>query len=104
MFQQNANKWFFVCVKNSRNIIPPFHKKVISNDPPQNIYPNLTRTGKNKFYENKIKLNRLNPLKKKFWRYNWCGLGETQARPLPDRVNKHITQKSLNQMEFSRNI
>ena len=66
MFQQNANKLFFVCVTNSRNIIPLFHKKVISHDPLQKVYPNFARTCKNKFYENKIKLNRLNLLKKVF--------------------------------------
>ena len=38
MFQQNANKWFFVCVTNSRNIVPLFHKKVISHDPLQKLY------------------------------------------------------------------
>ena len=40
----------------SQNIIPLFHKKVISHDPLQQTYPNLGRTCKNKFYENKIKL------------------------------------------------
>ena len=44
----------FVCVPNSRNIIPLFHKKVISHDPLPKIYPNLVRTRKNKFYENEI--------------------------------------------------
>ena len=63
MFQQNANKWFFVCVTNSRNIIPLFHKKVISHDSLQSIYPNMARPCKNKFYENKIKLNWVNLLK-----------------------------------------
>ena len=62
MFQQNANKWFFVCVTNSRNIIFLFHKKVISHDLLQKIYPNLARTCINKFYENKKKLNWLNPI------------------------------------------
>ena len=61
MFQQNANKLLFVCVTNSRNTLPLFHKKVISHDPLQKIYPNLARTCK--FYENKIKLNRTKPIK-----------------------------------------
>ena len=52
MFQQNANKSFFVCVINTHNIIALFHKKFISHDPPQRIYPNLARTCKNQFYEN----------------------------------------------------
>ena len=67
MFQQNANKLFLVCVTNSRNIIPLFHGKVISHDPLQNIYPNLARTCKNKFYKNKIRLNWLNLLKKFYY-------------------------------------
>ena len=69
MFQQNANKLFFVCVTNSRNIIPLFHKKVIYHDSLQNIYPSLARTCKNKFYENKIKFNWLNLLKNFLLRY-----------------------------------
>ena len=64
---QNANKCFFACVTNSRNIIPLFHKKVITHDPLQKIYPNLGRTCKNKFYENKIKLNWFNQLKKNYY-------------------------------------
>ena len=63
IFQQNANKWFFVCVTNPRNIISIFHKKVLAHDPLQKIYSNLARTSKNKFYENEIKLNWLNLLK-----------------------------------------
>ena len=51
--------FWWLCVTNSRNIIPLFHKKV----PLQKIYPNLARRCKNKFYENKIKLNWLNLLK-----------------------------------------
>ena len=57
MFQQNTNKWFFVYVTNSRNIIHVFPKKIISHNPLQKVYPNFARTCKNKFYENKIKLN-----------------------------------------------
>ena len=56
----------FLCVTNSRNIIPLFNKKVMSYDPLQKSYPNLTRTCKNKFYENKIKLSWLNLLKKNY--------------------------------------
>ena len=70
MFQQNANKEFFVGVTNSRNIIPPFQKKVISHDPLQKNYPNLARTCKNKFYENEINLNWINLLKINLSRYN----------------------------------
>ena len=61
MFQQNAKKLFFVCFTNSQNTLPLFHKKVISHDPLQKIYPNLARTCR--FYENKIKLNRIKPIK-----------------------------------------
>ena len=53
IFQQNANKCFFfvcVCVTNSRNIIPLFHKRL--------------------FDETKIKLNRLSLLKKILIQYN----------------------------------
>ena len=64
MFQQNANQWSFVCVTNSENNLPLFHKEVISQDPLQKIYPNLARTYENIFYENKNKLNWLNLLKK----------------------------------------
>ena len=67
MFQQNANKWFFVCVANSRNVRHLFLKKVISYDTLPKIYPNLARTYKNKFHGNKIKLNWLNLSKKKFY-------------------------------------
>ena len=55
MFQQNADKWFFVCVTNSRNIIPLFHVKIMPNDSLQMIDLNLARTCKNKFCENKIR-------------------------------------------------
>ena len=73
MFQQNANnanKVFFACVANSRNIIPLFYKKVISHDPLQKNYTNLARTCKNKFHEIKIKLNWLKLFKKKLLWYN----------------------------------
>ena len=49
---------------NSQNIIPRLHKKVMSQDPLQKIYPTLAKTCKNKFHENKIKLNWLKLLKK----------------------------------------
>ena len=70
MFQQNANKQFFVCVTNSQNIIP-LPQKVISHDPLQKNYPTLARTCKNKFYGDKIMLNWLNLLKKFLLWYNW---------------------------------
>ena len=69
MFQQNANEGFFAGATYSRNIIPFFHKKVISHDPLQKIYPNLARACKNEFHENKIKLTWLNLLKN-LLRYN----------------------------------
>ena len=61
MFQRNTNKKFFVCLTNTRNIIPLFHKKVISDnplfhkkvisdDPLQEIYPNLDRQCKNECF------------------------------------------------------
>ena len=58
----------FVCVTNSPNIIPLFLKKFISCDPSQNIYPNLARTCKNKFYGDEINLHNLNLLKKIYYR------------------------------------
>ena len=67
MFLQNANKCFFVCATNSRNIILLFPKKVISHDPLQKLYANLARTCKNKFYENKIKLDWLTLFKKFYY-------------------------------------
>ena len=70
MLQQNANKLFFACVTNSRNIISLFHKTVIYHDPLQKNYTNLARTCKNKFYENKMKLNWLNLLKNLLLQYN----------------------------------
>ena len=60
MFQQNGNKQIKY-VTNSQNT---FHKKVKSHDPLQNIYSNLPTACKNKFHENKIKLNWLNLFKK----------------------------------------
>ena len=56
MLQQDANN-FLLCVTNSQNIMPFFNRKVISHDPLQKNFPNLARMCKNKFYENKIKLN-----------------------------------------------
>ena len=63
MFQQNADKLFFVCVTNTQNIIPLFYKKIRSHNPLQKIYPNSPRTCKNKLYENKVKPNWPNLLK-----------------------------------------
>ena len=40
---------------------------VLAHDPLQKIYSNLARTSKNKFYENQIKLNWLNLLKKFYY-------------------------------------
>ena len=40
----------FLCLINSRNTIPLFHRKVISHNPLQEIYLNLARTFKNKIY------------------------------------------------------
>ena len=82
MFQENANKWFFVCVTNSGNI-PLFHEKVISQDLLQKDYPNLSRTCKTKLYVNEIKLNWLNLIKKMLLGYNWGG-----TKPVSDRF-KH---------------
>ena len=94
MFQQNANKWFFECVSNSRNIIPLFHKKVISCDPLQKINQNLARKSKNKFYENKVKLNWLNLFKKILLWYNWLEVAKSPPSPSPlsvlDRVKKRF--------------
>ena len=50
----------FLYVTNSKNILPLLHKKVISSDTLQNIYPNLAR-----IYENKIKFKLLNLFFKK---------------------------------------
>ena len=44
-----------------------YHKRVISHDPLQKIYPNLARTCENKFCENKTKFNWLNLLKKIYY-------------------------------------
>ena len=60
----------FLYVTNSTNIIPLFHKKVISHEPLEKIYPNLARTCKNEFYDNKIKLNWLNLLEKIYYGIN----------------------------------
>ena len=78
MFLQNANKCFFVCATNSRNIILLFPKKVISHDPLQKLYANLARTCKNKFYENKIKLDWLTLFKKFYY-----GITDRGAKKLP---------------------
>ena len=86
MFQQNADKWFFVCDTNSRNFIPLFHKQIISQGRLQKIYRNLARTCKNKFYENKIKLNWLNLFKKVLLRY---------PRSVSDNVKKSKTLDSV---------
>ena len=64
MFQQNASKLIFVCVTNSQNVRPLFHKSVISHNPLQKIYLNLARKCKNEFNENEIKFNWLKLLKK----------------------------------------
>ena len=88
MFQQNANKCFFVCVTNSGSIIPLFHKNVISHDPLQKICSNLARpTCKNKLYENKIKLNWLN-----LFNFFYYGIidrvgGKKPPTPMSDSVN-----------------
>ena len=71
MFQENTNKWFFVCATNSRNIIPLFHKMVISQEPRQNNYLSFARTCKTKFYGSKIKLNRLKLLQNFLLWHNW---------------------------------
>ena len=64
-----------------RNIILLYHKKIISHDPLQNIYPNLAGTCKNKFYENKIILNSLHLLK------NYYGITDCWGKvPVPPRV------------------
>ena len=65
MFQQNVNKQFLVCVNNSQNIIPFFHKNVISHDSLKKIYPNLTRTCKNKYYEQMVQHLFILPMWKK---------------------------------------
>ena len=81
MFQQNGNKWIFVCVLISQNIIPLFHKKVTFYDPLQKSYPNLAKTCKNKFYENEIKLNWLNILKKIYYGITDKGRGQKALPP-----------------------
>ena len=82
-----------VCVTNTQNIIPLFHKKVISHDPLQKIHPNLARTCKNK-YENKIKLNCLKLLKKFYY-----GIADRRPKsppaPVPDSVKKEKLRWSV---------
>ena len=73
----------FVYVTNPRNIISPFHKKVISHKYLQNIYSNLNRTHENKIYENKIRLNSLNVLIFFFF------IGETNLPSPPPRKKKN---------------
>ena len=88
MFQQNANELFFVCVANSRNIIPLFHRKVISHDPLQKNYPNLARTYKNKFYENKINLNLVKSIKK-----NYYGIIDRGAKKPPPPIPPSMSDR-----------
>ena len=76
----------FVCVTNSRNIIPLLQKKVISHDRLQKIYPNLASTCKSKFYENKIELNWLNLLKIIY--YGITDRGQKNPIPMSDRVKE----------------
>ena len=52
-------------------------KKFISHDTLQNIDPNMARTCKNKFYENKIKFNRQNLFKKIYYGITDRGQKET---------------------------
>ena len=78
---------FFVCVTNSQNIILIFHKKVISHDLLQKSYPNLARTCKNKFYENKIRLQLAKPIKKFLLRQ------KALPSPVSGRVNKLAATK-----------
>ena len=85
-----------MCVTNSRNITPLFHKKAIPHDHLQKRYPNLARTCENKFYENEMQLNWLIQSKKLLLRYNWKrgeGGGAVESpsslpRPVLDRVKK----------------
>ena len=87
MFQQNAIKWFFVCVTDFGNIKPLFHEAITSHDPLQKIYPNLARTCKNKFYDNIIKVNWLN-LSKNFYYGITDRRGTKPPTPVSDRVKK----------------
>ena len=80
---------FFVFVTISRNTAPLFHKKAITQDPLQKIYPNMARMCKNKFLENKVKLKWLNTSKKIY--YGITDRGRGQKAPLPpasDRVKR----------------
>ena len=100
MFLQNANKCFFVCATNSRNIILLFPKKVISHDPLQKLYANLARTCKNKFYENKIKLEWLT-LFKKFY-YGITDRGAKKLPPVSDRVKGTVRIDQISNGNISR--
>ena len=81
MFQKNANERSFVCVTNSESNLHLFHKKVISQDPLQQIYPNLARTYKKIFHENKIKPNWLNLLKNFYYSLTDSGRGKKAFLP-----------------------
>ena len=52
----------FLYATNSKNILPLLHKKVISSDTLQNIYPNLAR-----IYENML-------IAKPFYKKNYYGI------------------------------
>ena len=65
----------------------------MSHDLLQKIYSNLgpkARTYKNKFYENEIKFNLLNLLKKVSLQYNWqtggVGVQPSPPPPVPDSL------------------
>ena len=72
---------FFVFVTISRNTIPLFHKKLITQDPLQKNYPNVATMCKNKFLENKTKLKWLNTSKKIY--YGITDRGGQKAPPPP---------------------
>ena len=95
---------FFVCVTNSGDIIPLFHKKAISHDPLRKIYQNLAETCKNKFYQNEIKLDWLNVLIKNLLRYSIMknllfpqnsGLTLSWRRTISNRESIHLQSKSM---------
>ena len=101
MFQQNANEGSFVCVTNSESNLHLFHKKVISQDPLQKIYPNLARTYKNIFHENKIKPNWLNLLKKFY--YSLTDSGKGKKAPLPScQIGLTINKNKKSKFTFVR--
>ena len=101
MFLQNAIKCFFVCATNSRNIILLFPKKVISHDPLQKLYANLARTCKNKFYENKIKLDWLTLFKKFYYGITDSGGGK-KLPPVSDRVKGTVRIDQISNGNISR--